>query len=325
MSELSAGTYHPRANGASRLCPLCGGKPDRLGLCDRGHPQLRLTGISYVFKDFRDNLIADVDAPVLHWRQERGHRLGYENSHEALAWNLFRGLELLGGLRTGLASGLAVEDTPEAWFWARGRDGAPWRPFSDARAALEEHIRGPDACYAEPDLVLVDRARRQVLFIDASVASSVTCARAPRWFAAAAKPSEQRRRRAILEGLTSEEDPAPFGRGLAEMIRRGYYRLARRFLLARAAARRLGEGWTGRLVCLVNPPTMRRATEEAARFGELITPALRGHYLATSWAALAAGVPSQLRAARCEGLRRCLDEYLRSRTINRLPAGMLAS
>src|SRR5687767_229609 len=217
--------YQRKQGGASAGCPLCGSAPDRLGHCDRGHPALRVSGVTWSYRDWRDNLLVDRDAPVLAWRQEKGRRLGWENSHEALAWNVFRT-----GARLPAIFGL---EKAESRFWARHHDGQPWEPFEQARAALEQHLRGPDVNFAAPDVVLVDGSR--LVFVDVGLASPLT-SRPPRWFSAAATPAAKRRRRGILDAMVSEEPNVGvlFRRGLDETIRRGFYGEARRLLLARA-------------------------------------------------------------------------------------------
>ena len=226
---VGIGKYHPealpaRAAGRGRACPLCRAPVDRFGACGAGHAEVRAIGTTWSFRDFRDNLIVDVDAPVLAWRQDKGHRLGCENSHETVAWNLFRGLEVLGAA----AAGLATEGPVDLFFWGRHRDATPWAPLADARAALEEHIHGPDVNSAEPDLIVVDGGRRTVTFLDAHLAAPLCALRPPRWFAGAGTPAGFRRRRAILDGLLREEEgPHPFRRGLDEAIRRGFYAPAR--------------------------------------------------------------------------------------------------
>lgn len=329
---LRRGGYHRGSRAASlrlgrrprtraETCPLCGERTDRFGECERGHPPVRVSGVTYRYRDHRDNLIVDVDAPVLAWRQDKGHRLGFENSHEALAWNVFRALEVGGAAGTTFAALLDVGSAVTLYYWGRDRDAAPFAPFADARAALEEHLRGPDVNGAEPDVIVVEATTRVVVFVDADVAAPVAVGRAPRWFATAATAVERRRRRAILDGMTrEEEDTPPFRRGLDDAIRRGFYRQARRLLLARATARRLGDGWSGRLLGLINPSTMRRAREHVARFRALLSDAGAASYLAATWADLWARVPEGTRARRDEPGRPALEEYLRRRTVNRAPA-----
>jgi hypothetical protein len=330
----SSGGYHrarrgasdDEAPGATSPCPLCPHRTDRFGWCRIGHPAVQVRGVTYIHEDFRHNLCVDPDAPVVAWRQEKGHRLGYENSREAVAWSFFRSLDVLGVAAATLGPTLGTAGAPELYFWGRRLDATPWEPFADARAELERYVKGPDVNGAEPDLAIADPARRQVIFVDADVASPVA-AKPPRWFAAAGTPQERRVRRAILDAMTAEEDPSPFRRGLDDAVRRGFYGLARRMLLSRASARRLGAGWSGRLVSVINPSTMRRAEEDVTRFVDLLGPEARPTYRAITWAELWAHVPPAARGARRgptgTPLRLSLEEYLRARTINRSPAAIL--
>lgn len=327
------------SDGGSALspCPLCPRKTDRFGWCRSGHPAVQARGITYIHEDFRHNLCVDPDAPVLTWRQEKGHRLGFENSREAVVWSVFRSLEVLGVAGEALGPLLGLKATPRMYFWARDMAGAPWPPFAGARAELERYVKGPDVNSAEPDVVLVDEAGKQVVFVDADVAAPVGAA-GPRWFTAAGTPSERRVKRAILDAMTAEADPLPFRRGLDDAIRRGFYGLARRLLLAGASARRIrdaepepesgsgsgvGGEWTGRLVSVINPTTMRRCVDDVARFADLLTPGAKGSYAAVTWADVWARVPPDARAARKTPLRLSLEDYLKARTINRAPAGLI--
>ncbi len=303
-------------------CPLCPRKTDRFGWCRIGHPAVQARGITYIHEDFRHNLCVDPDAPILAWRQARGHRLCFENSREAIVWSVFRSLEVLGVAGDVLAPLFGLKAAPALYFWARAADATPYPPFAAARAELERYIKGPDVNSAEPDVALVDEAGRQVVFIDADVAAPVA-APGPRWFTAAGTPSERRVKRAILEAMTAESDPVPFRRGLDDTIRRGFYGLSRRLLLAQATARRVGDGWTGRVASVTNPATMRRAVEDVARFADLLTPDSRPAYTAATWADIWARVPPEARTARRTPLRLSLEDYLRARTINRTPAGLI--
>src|SRR5262245_49063404 len=88
---VRAGTYHRPERTATRTCPLCEADCDRNGACGRGHPLVQVVGTTWSYADFRHNLAVDPNAPVLAWRQGKGKRLGFENSHEAVSWNVFRG------------------------------------------------------------------------------------------------------------------------------------------------------------------------------------------------------------------------------------------
>lgn len=315
------GRYHRAEAAATRTCPLCGGACDRFGGCARAHPAVRVIGTTYVYRDFRDNLGVDADAPVLAWRQQKGHRLGYENSQEAVAWNVFRVLELTGALPTVLRERFALHGAAELYYWARDREGRPLPAFADARAALEEHLKGPDINSGDPDVAILAPDAKVVLFVEAYLSAPIASHLPPRWFAAARTPAERRRRRAILDGMTREEESLPFRRTLDEVIRRGFYPLARRFLLARATARRLGDGWAARLASVVNLATVRRADADVTRFRELLAPPAVPAYLACTWADLWRATPEPLRARRIGAFS--LEEYLRKKTVNRAPARLL--
>lgn len=274
--------------------------------------------MTYVYEDWRHNLAVDPDAAVLAWRQGKGKRLGWENSREAVAWSVFRGLEVLGVAQGVLAAALGARSATLYW-WGRTRDGEEWPPFAAARQELERWIKGPDVNGAEPEVLVVDEAGKQVVAVDADVAAPVAV-KPPRWFTPATLPAERRVRRAILDAMMAEEDGPVFRRGLDDVVRRGFWAQARRLLLARAAARRLGGGWRGRLVSVINPPTMRRAEEDVAKLAALVEE--DGAYRALTWAELWGSVPAGARTARA-GMRLSLEEYLRARTVNRVAARLI--
>jgi hypothetical protein len=282
-----------------------------LGQCDAGHRAVLVSGVTWSFRDWKDNLLVDREAPVLAWRQEKGHRLGWENSHEALAWNVFRGLELAGA--ADVVGGWFALGPPEILFWARHADGSPWPPFEAARLALDEHLRGPDVNYAAPDVVL--RAGSEVVFVDVGLASPLGSPPL-RWFSSAATPAARRRRRAILEAMLAEEPDVDrlFRRGLDETIRRGFYSPARRLLLARATARRLEGGGRGRLAILLNPATMRRSREDAERFRALLGPAGNEACQVIAWSDLTGAIPASAQD---------IGDYLAAKTVNRVPADLI--
>jgi hypothetical protein len=269
-----------------------------------------VSGVTWSFRDWKDNLLVDREAPVLAWRQEKGHRLGWENSHEALAWNVFRGLELAGA--ADVVGRWFAMAPPELLFWARNADGSPWPPYEAARLALEEHLRGPDVNFAAPDVV--SRSGAEVVFVDVGLASPLGSP-PPRWFASAASPAARRRRRAILDAMVAEEPDvdALFRRGLDEVIRRGFYSPARRLLLARATARRLEGGGVGRLAILLNPATMRRCREDAERFRALLGPGGAEACQVIPWADLAGTIPPSAQG---------IGDYLAAKTVNRTPADL---
>jgi len=271
---------------------------------------VQTSGVTWSYCDFRDNLVVDRDSPVVAWRQAKGHRLGWENSHEALTWNVFRSLS------PGVLGRIFALSDPQRRFWGRDVDGSPWPPFEAAKSVLEHHLRGPDVNFAAPALILDDP--RAVIFVDVGLASALT-GRPPRWFSTAASPSAKRRRRAILEAMLSEEPDvsAVFRRGLDETIRRGFYTAARRLLLARAVARRLAGAASpkrGQLVFIVSPVTMRRVLEDGERFRMLLGQDAADDMQVIPWTQLAEQIPETE-----DGVR----TYLAMRTVNRAPAHLL--
>jgi hypothetical protein len=282
---------------------------------------VRVRGSTFEYVDWRDHIVIDRDAAVLAWRQGKGRRLGHENSHEALAWNVFRSLERagLGSAAAARMGGGAASDTPPRFcYWGRDDRGTPCDAWSDALAALHLHLKGPDINGAESDVMLLDESARAVLLVDVHLTAPIA-GDAPLWFLHAHRPPEQRRRRAIVEALCADEpDAVPFRRGLAEVMARRLYGPARRLLLARAVARRLGPGWRGLLVTLVNAPTVRGWDEDSAHFNAQLTAAGRASYRCLSLRDLFGALPPPL--AEALPYWQTLAQYAAQVTANGAPA-----
>ena len=88
------------------------------------------------------------------WKKAETFRLGYENSEDAVSWNVFRSLQEAGqlGLAMKAFAGIEAEDA-DLMLWGRRID-------LDATAAVPELQRAPDMLEAtrrqptEPDVVL---------------------------------------------------------------------------------------------------------------------------------------------------------------------------
>ena len=111
---------------------------------------------TYVLRERDANLIAgrEVLASALRGKAET-HRLGHENSEDALSWNVFRALQEAGALRLATEALVAVqpEDEPELYLWGQRLTAGgvqPWKRLASARAQLEPGL----AQQTEPDICL---------------------------------------------------------------------------------------------------------------------------------------------------------------------------
>ncbi len=282
-------------------CPICGKRLDGAKSCASQHPAVAIRKSTYGFADYQENILVDAQAPVLRMREAGGHRLGEENSADAVAWNVFRSLDLLGILHAALRQRIELLAPPQIYYWARTRDGAPWKSYFDTIARMEGHADGAEGLYGEPDLALVDATGGNVFFIDADVVAALSdrSARLPRSMAA------------YHEGDTA------FRGGFARVAREGYFALARKLVIVRGIAAQTE--FRGKLVSLVNPATQPRAREELRAFRSALTPEGVDAHEVLTWAELFDGIAPRARTE-TRGMRTSLAEYFERKTISRRPA-----
>lgn len=133
---------------------------------------------TYVLSDARDNFIAG--RPLIDqllggaWDKAETHRLGNENSEDALTWNVFRSLQEGGLLRalTPLLCECRLQVEPDLYLWGRrilDAGAEPWERLAHVRVELEPMHRQQ----TEPDAVLHLPGWGWV-FIEAKFGSRVT-------------------------------------------------------------------------------------------------------------------------------------------------------
>jgi hypothetical protein len=144
------------SEGGSILCPLVGhaGEPlpwlgglARQGTDWFGDPPIRLhASPTYVLRERLDNFIAGRelvnDALDGTWGKAETHRLGHENSEDAVTWNVFRSLQEAGELRRAVSvlGGFEATLEPKLYLWGRhiGADRtSEWPRLAGARNEIE--------------------------------------------------------------------------------------------------------------------------------------------------------------------------------------------
>ena len=119
-------------------------------------------GATYSYRDVRRNIIASPDLfaqrIVGHPFKYESHRLGAENSEDALSWNVFRSLQEAGSLATvaKLMTGEDHPQEPDLYLWGiRVSDDSfePWDLLIAARERFESNlpVKRP---LTEPDIAL---------------------------------------------------------------------------------------------------------------------------------------------------------------------------
>ena len=122
------------------------------------------TSPTYVFKDYRRNIIIDV--PTLErvkGLKVESWRLVNEGSEDALSWNVFVGLAGLNGLGSAFQSltGIEVDIEPELYLWGvkiSNEEPCAWDKLKKVRSDLKE-----TGIPTEPDVILRVPGRAIVL------------------------------------------------------------------------------------------------------------------------------------------------------------------
>ena len=120
------------------------------------------SGSTYAYRNVRRNIIASpnlfAEQIVGHPFKYESHRLGSENSEDALSWNVFRSLQEAGGLRQ-VATAITGEDIPyEPFLYLWGictTDDSlePWDLLIHARQRFESNLP-VERPQTEPDVAL---------------------------------------------------------------------------------------------------------------------------------------------------------------------------
>jgi len=128
---------------------------------------------TYIFKEKTDNLITDINLfKDIFGRQDSEKydtgRIGYENSEDALSWNVFVTLQKAGELKAipSLISGKPCEEEPELILWGYSlSDGSLVKELKCFRDKFEYSIQ----VKTEPDIIL--KTANEVFLIEAKFCS----------------------------------------------------------------------------------------------------------------------------------------------------------
>ena len=228
--------------------------------------------------DYRENLIVDVNSPVLAFKAMRdrytGERIPFAGrpylaspcSEDALTWNVFRWLQVHGH-EDVIGHCLGIETPETILFW--GFD--PQNP-GDHQFTLGELIRGVDGVrrgqVTEPDLVLI--GPQTVLFVECKLGRAGQPLYQP-WSGKGAKRLGDYQDQLARAGIEL------FGPALKQAEAERYYQLVRNAFYAVMLARAL-EGQNAVVTALLNADNAdhnrRYATprEQLAAFREMVDP-----------------------------------------------------
>jgi hypothetical protein len=157
-----------RTSSGGMRCPLSGHDDSlrwddgdyRRGTPPHGTPAMRFrVSPTYILEDPLENFIAgrELVAQALkgEWQKAETGRLGYENSEDALSWNVFRSLQEAAqlGVAARVLAGVEFDGEPELILWGRsiGVDGTT--PCLEIQRALDR-LEPTHRQQTEPDVVL---------------------------------------------------------------------------------------------------------------------------------------------------------------------------
>ena len=130
------------------------------GTQPHGEPPLTFrVSPTYILDDPLENFIAgrELVAGALRgeWKKAETFRLGYENSEDAVSWNVFRSLQQTGQLRraASVLAGVECEAEPELMLWGRRIDLDTTTPTPEIQKALDT-LEPTHTQQTEPDVVL---------------------------------------------------------------------------------------------------------------------------------------------------------------------------
>lgn len=309
-------------------CTLCGAIRELGEHCANGHPEVEIHTQTYVYTDYRNNLIVDPDNVAIRRKAERDPRIAHENSEDALTWNVFRGLQYLKALDGASTQLFGTTGPVEAYFWTLSAKGETWQPLLQIFGVLEAHI-SPQGQRSEPDLVLVNEKGRRVVFVEAKFGASVRERTPPDWFLARdGVHTPEYRDRILANYQKGDPDRTLFASELplAQVISEGFYQLMRHALFANYITRNGGRrGWQWTLCNLISPSANPDQPAQCRAFQMLLAPRWREQYRFLIWRDVYEAVPIAARRSTADGgLQQSLADYLGNKTYNGEAANLIA-
>jgi len=243
--------YDPLLTAEQSALPLSLDEPE----LEKPHTITR-SGVK-VYDDWRDNIVADPDAPPLAWKAGRdlfgtntsvpgSPYLASENSEDALSWNLFRTLERTDHLDV-VARALGLEDEFQVLYWYHPWDSS--EPLPEIKAALdrvEPWGRVGGRYQTETDVIL--KGQHYLVMVECKLGKPGAHVRAwERGSSSRIPPTYEEPLRALLADM---ED--------WEATMRRFYQLLRHLLLANELCRTGGWPLEPHLLAVVNALNVNR-------------------------------------------------------------------
>lgn len=110
---------------------------------------------TYILENPLDNFIVGRELVTRLSGKAETFRLGYENSEDAVSWNVFRSLQETSRLRLAASTlaGVALDDDPELIVWGHRLDHDAAAPAAEVQQALDA-LEPTHTQQTEPDVVL---------------------------------------------------------------------------------------------------------------------------------------------------------------------------
>jgi restriction endonuclease-like protein len=250
---------------------------------------------TYILEDPLDNFIAGRELVAGLTEKAETFRLGYENSEDAVSWNVFRSLQEGSQLHlaASVLAGVEFDGEPELILWGRRIDHDATAPVPEIKLALDD-LEPTHAQQTEPDVVLRLPGWGWI-FIEAKLSSptSTYAGRAGRlktWIERYADPSQNLFDAAALTAARAETFPEQLLRNVAvaDRVRASNERAVVVALVRQQHAHKV-DGWAG----------------------DYLTPGGRVTTASATWEKLYAAVPAE---------DTTLRRYLRGKSVGLRPA-----
>ena len=209
------------------------------------------------------------------------HRLGHDNSEDAVSWNVFHHFDRSGQLSSLVAHLTERDDSQkcEVIYWSyRQRSGAPWQPLVDARLEFGEARTQQMALFgenkvSEPDIILL--TDDDLIFVEAKFGSgNKTPAKLCDAVARIANPKKY-----LIGGNNWYAEV--FENNFETVMRDQKYELLRFWLLGSWMAEKLGKNFV-----LANLVRRKEETQIEHQFGRHIIQTERRKFVRWEWESL---------------------------------------
>jgi hypothetical protein len=159
VDKKAGGGMRSPINGDNHWIPWKAGNYKK-GTVEFGEPLMSLrVSPTYVLSDPLENFIVGQDLVAMalngEWKKAETHRLGYENSEDAVSWNVFRALQEAGKLANvaSMLTGETVSAEPDLILWGHRVTETAAHDVPRLQLALDV-LEPAHSQQTEPDVIL---------------------------------------------------------------------------------------------------------------------------------------------------------------------------